>query len=157
MGIPDWLKKPDTGRPDISLPGWLPKLPTGRPDIHVPGLKLPGFLSFGAGNESPDAMHQRLMEQLGAGQGEGEMQQIPPDPNDPTGGMLPGIPPDIESLRGSMGGAPQGAPGAMPPTSRWHAWRIPEFSWGVRQGGLAGNPLCPRATWRASATALARR
>ena len=69
------------------------------------------------------------------------MPQIPTDPNDLTGGMLPGIPEDIETLRGSMGGAQVRALLEPPPPG------------GQAPGGMPGAPpLRGRARW---ATGLA--
>jgi hypothetical protein len=146
---PDWLedflKKQSAGGHtgeggyELPLSGGhrtpLPELPGGG---HKPPIRLPGMpgISFGAGQDGGDDIFARLGQQLseqnalGAGaEGDQPMQMPPADPNDPTGGMLPGIPPDIESLRASMGGAPgASATGAAPPPG------------GQAPGGMPGAP-----------------
>jgi hypothetical protein len=100
-GNPSWWdefqkKQQNLGQGQGHAPPVTP-LPQGgghAPPVPLPKLPgMPGLSFFGAGADSP-----------------------PPDPAGGGGGLPPGVPPDIEMLRGQMGGAPP-AGGAPPPTA----------------------------------------
>jgi hypothetical protein len=113
---PDWLdeflKKGGRGHqpsPPVQTPGHKPSPPLNLP--QMPGPKLPGMLPGGPG-----------LSFFGAGQ------EAEPPPPGGGGGLPPGVPPDIETLRGQVGGAPGGG---APPAS---AGALPS------PGALAGSP-----------------